>query len=404
MKKNISALILLIFLASLLFSAYAATENVIMRVGYPQIGDHQYVGTVRIYETDSTIDSIQNGDMFTIFLENAEFMSYPTLLVNGRYDVNVVSGGNDGDSYISYQFAPSTTGGTGRVIVDFEFDDMRAIGGDITARIDSQQTGVTSGYFSLGGEEEKDEDPKVISDEVIVSSDKIIEAKDNGVNLVINNNNYQLVIPNNILEGNIIEEGIKNNQRLMINIKREKPSELKYLTELYSISISLIDKEDNEKVKLTTFDNPLYLKIKDPDVNDKRNVKGVLIKEPQNEVLSTHYDVTNDHIIIQINSLSNKLSIIRASNYRELVYDKDEFILFEGEKYIPVRQSASYYGWDVVWNHFTRTVNLAKENKTIDINDYIIVNERSYVPANFVMENLDAPLFILDEQVVLKYN
>ena len=385
MKRKIASLFLLIFFSSIVISAYSATDNVIVRVGYPRLGQNQYVGTVRIYESDATIDSIQNGDVFSIFVENAEFMTPPTLTERGRFDLNVLSGGNDGDSYITYEFVPSSTGGTGRVIIDFAFDDMRVLGGDVKARVDSVQSGVSSGYFSLGGsEEKKEEKPKVTKEEVTVSAEQLQEAKDKKVNIVVRSNDYQLVLPYTIAEKG----------DLKIKVKRELPSEAKYLTELFSIEIN-----DIKEVK----DN-IYLKIKDPDVKDKRNVKGVLLEEAGDKLLMTHYDVKNDHIIIRTKDISKKISLVRASNNRELIFDEDHYVSHEGKKYVPVRQSAAYYGWDVTWNPFTRTVNLQKDEKTIEVKDYIIVRERSYISAEFLMKNLEASVFELEDQVVLKFN
>ena len=385
MKRKIASLFLLIFFSSIVISAYSATDNVIVRVGYPRLGQNQYVGTVRIYESDATIDSIQNGDVFSIFVENAEFMTPPTLTERGRFDLNVLSGGNDGDSYITYEFVPSSTGGTGRVIIDFAFDDMRVLGGDVKARVDSVQSGVSSGYFSLGGsEEKKEEKPKVTKEEVTVSAEQLQEAKDKKVNIVVRSNDYQLVLPYTIAE-----KGDLN-----IKVRREVPLEAKYLTELFSIEIN-----DIKEVK----DN-IYLKIKDPDVKDKRNVKGVLLEEAGDKLLMTHYDAKNDHIIIRTKDISKKISLVRASNNRELIFDEDHYVSHEGKKYVPVRQSAAYYGWDVTWNPFTRTVNLQKDEKTIEVKDYIIVRERSYISAEFLMKNLEASVFELEDQVVLKFN
>jgi len=158
MKKRLVIFMLLIFLSSIVITTFSATENVIVRVGYPRLGENQYVGTVRIYESDATIDSIQEGDVFTIFLDNAEFITSPTLVERGRFDLNIISGGNDGDRYITYEFTNPSPARTGRVIIDFELDDMRVLGGDVTARVDSVQSGVSSGYFSLGGSDEKEEE------------------------------------------------------------------------------------------------------------------------------------------------------------------------------------------------------------------------------------------------------
>lgn len=405
MKRKIASLFLLIFFSSIIVSAYSATDNVIVRVGYPRLGQNQYVGTVRIYESDATIDSIQNGDIFTIFVDNAEFMSSPTLTERGRFDLNVVSGGNDGDSYITYEFIPSSTGGTGRVIIDFAFDDMRVLGGDVTARVDSVQSGVSSGYFSLGGsEEEKKEEPVVKEEEVILTSQQIKEALEKKVNILVQNNEYQILIPNKILYENVIEEILEKDNNLKIMVKREIPSDIKYLTDMYSLSFFVIDKDGNEKSKITEFENFFNLKIKDPDVKDKRNVKGILASPSKEKVFNTHYDVKKDYIIIQVSDYSDKISLIRRSNNRELVYNEGDFAVFEGKNYLPVRQVADYYGWNVTWNPFTRTVNLQKNESTIEVKDYIIVRERSYISADFIRENFSAPVFELEDQIVLKFN
>lgn len=405
MKRKIASLFLLIFFSSIIVSAYSATDNVIVRVGYPRLGQNQYVGTVRIYESDATIDSIQNGDIFTIFVDNAEFMSSPTLTERGRFDLKVISGGNDGDSYITYKFIRSSTGGTGRVIIDFAFDDMRVLGGDVTARVDSVQSGVSSGYFSLGGsEEEKKPEPVVKEEEVNLSHQQLTEAKEKKVNILVQNNEYQILIPNKMLYEKVLEEVIEKEQNLKIMVKREVPSDIKYLTDMYSLSFFVMDKDGNEKNKITEFENSFYLKIKDTDVKDKRNVKGVITSEPEDKIFNTHYDVKNDHIIIQVNDYSDKISLIRRSNNRELVFNQDEFAAFEGKNYLPVRQVADYYGWNVAWNPFTRTVNLQKNESTIEVKDYIIVRERSYISADFIRENFSAPVFELEDQIVLKFN
>jgi len=405
MKRKIASLFLLIFLSSLIISAYSATDNVIIRVGYPRLGQNQYVGTVRIYESDVTIDSIQNGDVFTIFVDNAEFMSPPTLTERGRFDLNIVSGGNDGDSYITYEFIPSSTGGTGRVIIDFAFDNMRVLGGDVTARVDSVQSGVSSGYFSLGGsEEEKTPEPVVKEEEVNLSYQQLTEAKEKKVNILVQNNEYQILIPNKMLYEKVLEEVIEKEQNLKIMVKREVPSDIKYLTDMYSLSFFVMDKDGNERSKITNFENSFYLKIKDTDVKDKRNVKGVITSESEDKIFNTHYDVKNDHIIIQVSDYSDKISLIRRSNNRELVFAQEEFSVFEGKNYLPVRQVADYYGWNVTWNPFTRTVNLQKNESTIEVKDYIIVRERSYISIDFIRENFSAPVFELEDQIVLKFN
>ncbi len=405
MKRKIASLFLLIFLSSLIISAYSATDNVIIRVGYPRLGQNQYVGTVRIYESDATIDSIQNGDVFTIFVDNAEFMSPPTLTERGRFDLNIVSGGNDGDSYITYEFIPSSTGGTGRVIIDFAFDNMRVLGGDVTARVDSVQSGVSSGYFSLGGsEEEKTPEPVVKEEEVNLSYQQLTEAKEKKVNILVQNNEYQILIPNKMLYEKVLEEVIEKEQNLKIMVKREVPSDIKYLTDMYSLSFFVMDKDGNERSKITNFENSFYLKIKDTDVKDKRNVKGVITSESEDKIFNTHYDVKNDHIIIQVSDYSDKISLIRRSNNRELVFAQEEFSVFEGKNYLPVRQVADYYGWNVTWNPFTRTVNLQKNESTIEVKDYIIVRERSYISIDFIRENFSAPVFELEDQIVLKFN
>lgn len=405
MKRKIASLFLLIFFSSIIVSAYSATDNVIVRVGYPRLGQNQYVGTVRIYESDATIDSIQNGDIFTIFLDNAEFITSPTLVERGRFDLNIISGGNDGDRYITYEFTDPSPARTGRVIIDFAFDDMRVLGGDVTARVDSVQSGVSSGYFSLGGsEEEKKPEPVVKEEEVNLSHQQLTEAKEKKVNILVQNNEYQILIPNKMLYEKVLEEVIEKEQNLKIMVKREVPSDIKYLTDMYSLSLFVMDKDGNEKSKITEFENSFYLKIKDTDVKDKRNVKGVITSEPEDKIFNTHYDVKNDHIIIQVSDYSDKISLIRRSNNRELVFNQDEFAEFEGENYLPVRQVADYYGWNVAWNPFTRTVNLQKNESTIEVKDYIIVRERSYISADFIRENFSAPVFELEDQIVLKFN
>lgn len=405
MKKKIFSAILVLFLSSILVSAYGATDNVIIRVGYPKLGENQYVGTVRIYESDATIDSIQNGDIFTIFVENAEFMSQATLVERGRFDLNIVSGGNDGDTYITYKFVPASSADTGRVIIDFEFDNMRVTGGDVTARVDSIQYGVTSSYFSLGGsgEEEKEKEEKIIEEEIIITNSQIKEALEKNVNILIQNDDYQVLIGNKILKEKKLQEIVKEDHNLKVNIKREKPSEIKYLTEMYSFSFTATDKEGNDIEKIKEFNDAFNLIIKDKNIKDKSNVKGVLIKETKNQEAFTHYDEKNDHIIIMVKDFKDEVTLVRASNNRELIFEEDDYAEENGIKYIPIRKSASYYDWEVSWNPYTRTVNLEKDGKEIEINDYIIIKERSYISAEFLMDKLQVPVFILENQVVLKY-
>ena len=405
MKKKIFSAILVLFLSSILVSAYGATDNVIIRVGYPKLGENQYVGTVRIYESDATIDSIQNGDIFTIFVENAEFMSPATLVERGRFDLNIVSGGNDGDTYITYEFVPASPADTGRVIIDFEFDNMRVTGGDVTARVDSIQYGVTSSYFSLGGsgEEEKEKEEKIIEEEIIITNSQIKEALEKNVNILIQNDDYQVLIGNKILKEKKLQEIVKEDHNLKVNIKREKPSEIKYLTEMYSFSFTATDKEGNDIEKIKEFNDAFNLIIKDKNIKDKSNVKGVLIKETKNQEAFTHYDEKNDHIIIMVKDFKDEVTLVRASNNRELIFEEDDYAEENGIKYIPIRKSASYYDWEVSWNPYTRTVNLKKDGKEIEINDYIIIKERSYISAEFLMDKLQVPVFILENQVVLKY-
>lgn len=405
MKKKIFSAILVLFLSSILVSAYGATDNVIIRVGYPKLGENQYVGTVRIYESDATIDSIQNGDIFTIFVENAEFMSPATLVERGRFDLNIVSGGNDGDTYITYEFVQASPADTGRVIIDFEFDNMRVTGGDVTARVDSIQYGVTSSYFSLGGsgEEEKEKEEKIIEEEIIITNSQIKEALEKNVNILIQNDDYQVLIGNKILKEKKLQEIVKEDHNLKVNIKREKPSEIKYLTEMYSFSFTATDKEGNDIEKIKEFNDAFNLIIKDKNIKDKSNVKGVLIKETKNQEAFTHYDEKNDHIIIMVKDFKDEVTLVRASNNRELIFEEDDYAEENGIKYIPIRKSASYYDWEVSWNPYTRTVNLKKDGKEIEINDYIIIKERSYISTEFLMDKLQVPVFILENQVVLKY-
>ena len=200
----------------------------------------------------------------------------------------------------------------------------------------------------------------VKEEEVILTSQQIKEALEKKVNILVQNNDYQILIPNKILYENVIEEILEKDNILKIMVKREIPSDIKYLTDMYSLSFFVIDKDGNEKSKITEFENSFNLKIKDPDVKDKRNVKGILASTSEEKVFNTHYDVKKDYIIIQVSDYSDKISLIRRSNNRELVFNQDDFAVFEGKNYLPVRQVADYYGWNVTWNPFTRTVNLQK--------------------------------------------
>lgn len=405
MNKKIFSVILVLFLSSILISAYGATDNVIIRVGYPRLGENQNVGTVRIYESDATIDSIQKGDIFTIFVENAEFMSPATLVERGRFDLKIVSGGNDGDSYITYEFIPASSGDTGRVVIDFEFDNMRVTGGDVTARVDSIQSGVTSSYFSLGGseKEKKDREEKVIEEEIIITSNQLKEALEKDVNILIQNNDYQVLIGNKILKENKLQEIIEKDGNLKVNIRREEPSEIKYLTDIYFFSFTTTDKKGNELEKIKDFTDTFNLIIKDKNIKDKSNVKGVSIKDFKNQEVFTHYDKAKDNIIVMVKDFKDGLTLIRGSNNRELIFKDEDYREYNGKKYIPIRKSASYYNWDVTWNPYTRTVNLEKDGKEIEITDYIIIKERSYISAEFFMDKLQVPVFILENQIVLKY-
>lgn len=404
MKKKLSVLILFVFLSSIFISAYGATDNVIIRVGYPRLGENQNVGTVRIYESDATIDSIQEGDIFTIFVENAEFMTPATLVTRGRFDLKIVSGGKDGDSYVTYEFISADPVDTGRVIIDFVLDDMRVTGGDVTARIDSVQSGVTSGYFSLGGSEgkEKEKDEKAIEEEIILKNEQLKEAVEKNVNILIQHDDYQILFKNSILGEKKIQEVMEKKQNLKINIKREKSSDIKYLTETYTILFTVTDKDGKDIENIKEFENDFYLKIKDSEIKDKINVKGVSIKDTQNEFFSTHYDAENDYILIKVNDFKEKISLVRGSNNQELLFNEGEYADHNGQKYIPIRKSAVYYGWDVTWNPYTRVVNLQKDEEIIEVKDYIIIKERSFVSADFLGENIHAPIFILENQVVLK--
>ena len=49
-------------------------------------------------------------------------------------------------------------------------------------------------------------------------------------------------------------------------------------------------------------------------------------------------------------------------------------------------------------------VNLQKDESTIEVKDYIIVRERSYISTDFIRENFSAPVFELEDQIVLKFN
>lgn len=406
MKKKILNLILVVFLSSVLYSAYGATDNVIIRVGYPRLGENQYVGTVRIYESESTIDSIQKGDIFTIFVENAEFISPAKLVERGRYGLNIISGGKDGDSYITYEFVDASPVDTGRVIIDFEFDNMRVLGGDVTARVDSMQYGVTSSYFSNDGSDKSDEEEKdeesLLEEEIIINNEKLKEAVNNEVNILVQSDDYQILLPNNILKESKFQEIIEKKYNLKVNIKREKPLKTKYLTDIYSLIFTVTDANAMDIEKLNSFDNDFYLKIKDEDIKDKRNVKGVSIKDSQDDLYYTHYDEQNDQVIVIVEDFNKSLSIIRASNTRELVFAENEYTAYKGKNYIPIRKSATYYDWEVSWNPHTRTVNLEKDDKAIEINDYIILKERSYISTEFLRENLQLPIFVLDKEIVLK--
>ena len=406
MRRKISLFILMFFLSSIVLWTYAATDNVIVRVGYPRLGENQYVGTVRIYESENTIDSIQLGDIFTIFVENAEFMSPPTLIERGRFDLDVISGGEDGDSYITYEFiepVPADPERTGRVIIDFAFDDMRVLGGDVTARVDSLQANVTSGYFSLYGTEEEEKE-ELKEETVKITSLQIQEAIRLGVNIIIQNDDYQILLPNKLLLEESISSITKSGESLEVKVVQEESTDSRYLTDVYEISFKILDEEDNVKATIESFQNDFLLKIKDEDILDKPSTRGAIIEDAKLVLLPTHYDGINDYIMIMVRDISDKITGVRAFNTRQLNFEEGigGFVLENNIKYIPLRQSAVYYDWEVTWNPFTRTVVLQKDDKQIEVRDYIIVRERSYVTTDFIKEQLEVPVFHLNNQVVLK--
>lgn len=390
MKKILSSILILFFALSIFTPGIAATENLIIRVGYPQSGDHQYVGTVRIYESEATIDSIQKGDVFTIFMENAEFNGKPSLTERGRFDLDILSGGNDGDSYITYQFVDSSSGGTGRVIIDFILDDMRALGGDISARIDSPFGGVSSGYFSMGGSQDKEDlkDKDQIKEErIVISEEEIAGAREKGVNILVTSDDYQILL---------LSQEMPLKGSLQVDISREKSKDSQYLSELYSLNFTA-EKDQKSPVQAE-------VRINAKELKEKNNIKAVQVSKDGQKNLTTYYDETTDLIYIKANQLDEKISLVRGSRGAELIFKSDEYLEYEAMKFAPVRKAAAWYGWEVAWNPFTRKVNLEKGDQSLEIEakDYLIYKDRSYITSDFLKENFSAVSFELADKIVLK--
>lgn len=388
MRKKLSIIMLVFFTFSILTPALAATENLIIRVGYPQAGNNQYVGTVRIYESEATIDSIQKGDVFTIFMENAEFNNPPSLMERGRFDLQVISGGQDGDTYITYQFVDPSSARTGRVIIDFILDDMRALGGDISARVDSPFSGVSSGYFSMGSNGDKEaEKDKITEERVLITDDQIKEAREKAVNILVNNEDYQLLLYSKEMP----QEG-----SLQVDVIREDSKNTSYLTDIYSFEFTA------EKGELIPRSGELRINL--GDIKEKNNITANQLTKEGQKRLPSYYDSDSDYLYIKLFDLADKTTLTKGTTGLELVFKEGDFISKEAMKFAPVRKTADWYGWEVAWNPFTRMVNLEKEDQLLEIDekDYLIHKDRSYISLNFLEENLSAISFELDEKLVFK--
>lgn len=388
-KKNLVIALLFLFALSISSPGLAATENHIIRAGYAHSGGNQYIGTVRIYESEATVDSIREGDIFTIIMENAEFNGPPTLSERGRFDLKIFSGGQNCDSYITYQFvAPADSSRSGQVIIDFILDNMQALGGDISARVDSPFSGVTSGYFSTGGNvTEIDEAKQLQKESIVVSEEGIAEAREKNVNILVTDEDYQILLPGDEMP---LEGG------LQVDIVREKSKDSKYLTELYSLNLTA------EKEQKTPSKAELRIKLK--DLKEKNNIKALGISKAGQENLVSYYDAESDFIFIKLNNMNDQISLVPGSRGAELVFEAEEYLKYEAMNYLPVRKVAAWYGWEVAWNPFTRTVNLEKDEQSlaIDAEDYLIYKERSYISSDFLREKLSAITFELADKLILK--
>ena len=211
------------------------------------------------------------------------------------------------------------------------------------------------------------------------------------------------MLPNEILKEASIQGILQNQQSLEVEVVREKSADSRYLGRLFRLSFSVIGLEGQRVSGITGFSVPLVLRISGEKILDPANVRGITLETPRGRLLASHYEANSGMIHLLLPEVTRQIGLVRAFNRNERIFTEETGLVRQGgQAYLPLRIVATEFGWDVVWNPFTRMVNLTKGDKTLVVDEFIIVRERSFVTASFLAKQLEIPVFVFDREVVLK--